>query len=164
MDDKTKIILFLIVVVVVGIPLLGQLAKNEDKSEAPAQTNTSGRSPAMTRKAGPAVRPPQPGPPQPAPVTPPRGPQPPANVPQLNAQTLANTAWTISTPQVGDVTVQLFANGTAQAQGPNLPMQIQGTWTVNGSNLVVTAMGQTLSAQIVANTLVANGVQVKRLR
>ncbi len=77
---------------------------------------------------------------------------------------LANTAWTLSHPQFGEVTIELFSGGQGVAQGPNLPMQIQGTWVQNGNTLTFTAMGRTISGQIKGDQLMANGMAARRLR
>lgn len=168
MDDKMKLVLFLVVLLVLGLPLVGRLA-GSDKT---AQTATSA-APSTSAKAAPlkaALPPPPqpvqqpmqqpqaPPPPQRRPPPPPRpaGPPPPMN--------LANTAWTITHPQYGNITIQLFSNGTAVAQSDKMPMQAQGTWQQNGNSLTVSSMGQSITAQVQGNTISAYGYTAKRLR
>ena len=170
MSDKVRTGLIILVVLLIALPLVSQLMGEKKKPETAASPNR-----AMPSPANPPFNatPTQPAPyyaPQPASAPPPVAPPPQAQgkgkaPAQLNAQSLANTAWTISHPQYGQVTVQLFANGTADASGASIPFPVQGTWTVSGSTLNVSAMGQSISAQIRGNQLVGpNGVTAQRLR
>ena len=87
----------------------------------------------------------------------------PGTPPFLNAVNLTNTTWVLNVDKVGPVTVYLQAGGVATAQPAGLP-QITGTWVVNGPTLSVSAMGKTLSAQIVGDQIIADGKPVQRLR
>lgn len=162
MEGSTKFIIGIVVIVLVGLPLAGQLAKRpaatapsptlKSATEAPAEQPPPSYAPEQYQQP---VAQPQPGAPPPAP----RKPQPPP--PPMN---LANTAWTISHPQYGEVTVELFGNGQAIAQGGQIPIPIQGTWVQRGNSLTVSAMGQTISAQLQGDQLVANGMAARRRR
>lgn len=167
MEGSTKFIIGIVLIAVLGLPLLGQLAK-KPAAPAPAAAPTAPSTPAT---------------PPPAPVYTPEPPQPSeeqapvpqqsmprqgrhAQQPQQSQQPmdLSNTAWTLSHPQYGEVTIELFPGGQGVAQGTKLPMQIQGTWRQTGNSLTFNAMGQTISAQIQNGQLIANGMAAQRLR
>jgi hypothetical protein len=163
MDDKTKLILVAVVLLVVGFPILANLM-GEKKAEQPAAPAPAGNNadpaPKVALPPAPAPQPEQqfiqqpmmPPPPPPRPM----GPPPPINV--------ANTSWTISHPQAGNVTVQFFANGTALAQSDKFPMQVEGSWQQNGSNVNLTSPMGSITAQIKGDQLIAMGNAARRLR
>jgi len=64
--------------------------------------------------------------------------------PLLNAQNLANSAWWLKIDE-SDMTLQLFAGGTARITEVGAPLAIEGTWSVSGANLTVFSMGETIS-------------------
>ena len=173
MEDKTKLLVFLVVLVLVGIPVLGNLAgKGNSASTAPA--TDSGKPGKSAAKPAPGTPPPPqqfaqaPQPmqqqPPPPPQQMPQRPQPQRPAAPPPPMDLTGTAWTLSTPQVGEVTVEFFAGGAAVAQGPNIPMRVQGTWQQNGNSVVLSAMGQTITAQLNGNQLMANGMAANRIR
>lgn len=168
MDTNMKVLLAVIVVVLVGIPLAGQLAARTAPAaqdgaavpQQPAVADTPLPIPAPTSQAAP-VAPPQPvvqqpPPPQYAMPQPPPQPQQPA---PLNPQALVNTVWSID-----GATIYLWAGGRLSAQHPQLPMQVEGTWSVQGNKLIVSAMGQTETVEVVGNEIRARGKSVKRVR
>lgn len=181
MDKSVKVFLVILVIVLVGLPLLGKLAR-ESRSEPPSpDTPAAAPAPApatppatpapdqpMTQKARPQYSPP-PQPPRPAPArqgqrknAPPKRPS--GNAPPLlNAQNLANSVWQMKIDQY-NVQVQLFAGGSARATAAGLPMAIEGSWSVQGAHLVVSAMGKTERAKIVGDQIIVNGVPAKRIR
>lgn len=75
--------------------------------------------------------------------------------PAWNADNLPGTAWVVS-----GVTVQIQSGGTASAMTPI--GQVSGTWTVNGSNLTVSAMGRTINAQISGDQILVDGEPAQR--
>lgn len=77
--------------------------------------------------------------------------------PLLNAGNLANTVW-----QVKGFSVNLLPGGQASAQTPI--GQVQGTWQVNGANITISAMGQTVTAQISGNQILHEGKPIQRLQ
>lgn len=77
---------------------------------------------------------------------------------------VANTVWTVSHPQAGNVTIQFFANGTAQAQSDRLPMQVQGTWQQNGNNVSFSSPMGNVTAQMNGDQMSAMGSVARRLR
>ena len=79
-------------------------------------------------------------------------------VPNMTANDLQNTTW-----QIQGINVSLLPNGVAQATVPGLG-QVQGTWNVSGSQLNVSAMGQSITAEIRGQQLIARGQPVQRVR
>lgn len=154
MESSTKFFIGIVVIVLVGLPLIGQLAKKQ-----PAAAPSSAPASAPSAAAETPVTPPPPQP-YPQPLAPP--PPPPQGPPQ--PMNLANTAWTIDHPQYGSITIELYAGGQAQATGGQIPFPIQGTWKQRGNSLTVTAMGQTINAQVQGDQVVANGIAARRIR
>lgn|GEM_PF-939715 len=153
MEGSAKFIIGIAVIVLVGLPLVGQLAKKTEVT-APASTPQSA---AETPTAAPPPQPYQQTVEQYAPPPQqPQGPPPPMN--------LANTAWTLNHPQYGSITIELYAGGQAQATGGQIPFPIQGTWKQRGNSLTVTAMGQTITAEVQGDQVVANGMAARRIR
>jgi len=77
----------------------------------------------------------------------------------LNAKTLANTAW-----EIEGIKVRLLPGGKLKGSHPSVPFEVSGTWSVSGATLTVSAMGQTETAQIVGQEIVAGGKPARRLR
>ncbi|HNR33609.1 MAG TPA: hypothetical protein PKO36_00415 [Candidatus Hydrogenedentes bacterium] len=152
MESSTKFILGIVVIVLLGLPLVGQLAKKQ-----PAVAPVAAPPPPMETPLAPPPQPFQQPLAQPSPPPQePQGPPPPMS--------LANTAWTINHPQYGAITIELYPGGQAQATGGQIPFPIQGTWKQRGNSLTVTAMGQTINAQVQGDQVVANGIAAQRIR
>jgi hypothetical protein len=156
MDDKMKIAIVVIVVLVLGVPLLGKvMTEDQGAQSAPADTGKKagkGVDKAAGKAAGaPAVN---------------------LQPPLLNAGNLANSKWQM-TLQGFPVTVSLMPGGVLIAESPIIQQMtqqpsVQGTWSVSGPTLTVSAsaMGQSIkeSAQISGNTLLVQGKPVQRLQ
>lgn len=170
MDTKMKVLLVVLAIVLVGIPLAGQFAARNAPAApqgavaapSPAVADTPLPIPAPIAPPAP-VEAPQPVAPQPAgpqhrmrQAQRPQQPQQPA---PLNPQALVNSVWSID-----GATIYLWAGGRLSAQHPQLPMQVEGTWSVQGNKLIVSAMGQTETVEIVGNEARARGKSVKRVR
>ena len=153
MDSKTKIIIFVVVAVVVGIPLLANLGSEKGAKQPAAPDAAKGPAAAKTGTPHPRSLPQQQ--PQAAPSPGPMG-APPINV--------ANTTWTIRHPVYGYITVQFLANGTLQAQSDKLPTPIQGAWQQNGNNVTISTSMGGMSAQIKGDQLTIQGQAARRLR
>jgi hypothetical protein len=143
--------------VLLGLPLLGQFAK---QSNAPAD---SGQAASQAPAAGAPGAPP--APPQ-APGAPMMGQQPPPppqdmqqqqpQAPLLNTQNLTNTEWSVQ-----GYNIALLPNGVASINGG----MVQGKWSVQGDILTATAMGQTVRCNIVGDQIVGpDGNTVQRTR
>lgn len=177
MSDGMKVGLVILVIVLVGIPLAGKLAQ-EGKTSETAANDASAPNANKSVLPRPAA---QPAPHRPAPQHRPQprpqpgrgqgqgrgrgaGPQ----RPYWNAQNLVNTGWTFDAGEHGLVTAQFFSGGRCVAQSNKYPMQVEGTWRVNGSTLAVTgsAFGQTMTvnANIVGERIMAHGVSAKRIK
>lgn len=175
MDNSMKILLVVVAIILVGLPLAGRLAKEDSAKQQAVETATTEPTPAPTSPiAAPTPQyspPPQPSfqapPPPQAVQAPPRMAPPPGapgkQPPLLNAQNLANSVWQMKVDKF-DVRIQLFAGGSALATAAGLPMAIQGTWSVNGASLNITAMGKSESAQIVGDQIMVNGVPAQRIQ
>jgi hypothetical protein len=83
----------------------------------------------------------------------------PQQAPPLDPRSLVNSVWSID-----GATIYLWAGGKLSAQHPQLPMQVEGTWSVQGNKLIVSAMGQTETVEISGNQVMARGKSVKRVR
>jgi len=154
MEGSTKFIIGIIVIVVVGLPLAGQLAKKQSAAAHSPSPQSATETPA-TPPPQPYQQPMTQSQPPPPPQQP-QGPPPPMN--------LANTAWALSHPEYGNITIELFPGGQAQATGGQIPFPIQGTWKQRGNSLTVTAMGQTIKAEVQGDQVVANGMAARRIR
>jgi len=175
MDDRFKVLIVVLLLLLVGIPLVGKLVREEKEPPAPAAAGPSPAKPSWNVSQAvppqPARQPasrPAPRVSRPAPQRRPQPRAPARKQRQLTAKDLANSAWTISDPQYGNVTVQLFSNGTAQAQSDKYPVRVEGKWRLSGSTLNVSgsAFGQSFSfsAQVVGSQIKAHGRTAKRLR
>ena len=79
----------------------------------------------------------------------------PSQPPLWNADNLVGTAWNMS-----GYTVSLGAGGVASA---NTPLgQVQGTWTVSGSAITVSAMGKVATGEISGDQILFNGQPATR--
>ena len=175
MSDGMKTGLFLLAVLVIGVPLAGRLVRDEGEGQAASASDPPQQYPAAAPNSAPhrqgvgrqgqgPARKPGPRPAQGPPRQRAR-----ANKPrQLTAKDLAGTAWTVYDPQYGNVTVQFFSNMTAQAQSDKFPMRVEGRWSVSGSTVNVSgsAYGQSfsLSAQIVGDQLKMGNRAARRIR
>lgn len=153
MENKTIIIAVVaFLALILGLPAIMSAANGGGGAARPA----SGGSPSYEASPAPAV---------------------PDEPPTLNAANLAGSQWQVPTEE-GDIVVTLNAGGQAQATAPPkyaglLKMTtgsdvIQGQWTVNGSDLTVTAsaMGQTqtVSCTIAGDQVYYEGKPVTRIR
>lgn len=77
--------------------------------------------------------------------------------PLLNAGNLVGSAWSVQ-----GITINLGAGGVASAQTPIGP--VQGTWTVEGANLTVKAMGRTAVGQISGDQILIDGQPIQRVQ
>jgi len=181
MDDKTKIILGIIVAAVILLPLVGSLMPKSAPQEPAPQA-----APPAPVAATPAPAPPPPPPsvpsdrpvyidqygepqyadPAPAPVV--AQPAPQKQAPQKQQQAKAapldprmfeNTTWLVQ-----GATAYLLPGGRLVAQAPGVPMQIEGSWSLRGNTLSVSAMGRSFSAQIVDGQVISKGVSIQRIR
>jgi len=155
MNDTTKIILVIVAVVVLGIPLLGRFARSEQPA---AQTVSADTGAATAPPASGASAAPKPQTP------PPSAPASSGVAPVWNASNLVNTAWAVPVKGVGNVSLEFLAGGQVRGSVPGLPMQVSGTWQVNGTSITVVAMGKTVSAQIVGDQIMADGQAAQRTR
>ena len=179
MDNSMKILLVVVAIILVGLPLAGKLAKEDSAKQQAAVTATAPETPSPAPRIS-APTPQYSPPPQPAFQAPPPPPQIPQAVqapprmapppgapgkqpPLLNAQNLANSVWQMKVDKF-DVRIQLFAGGSALATAAGLPMQIPGTWSVNGDTLNISAMGKSQSVKIVGDQLMVNGAPVQRIQ
>lgn len=135
--------LVVVVVLVVAVPFLS----GGGGDTAPAEPTPAQQDAPALDATDTGVAPPQ--------ATPPAAPAAPSG-PQLTAESLVNTTW-----QYQGFQITLLPNGVAQA---NTPFgQVQGTWSVSGNTLTASAMGQSVTAQIQGNQLIANGQPLQRL-
>jgi hypothetical protein len=143
MDKKVIIAIVVIAVAALAIPLLSKVASNQPAAPA-------GK--AATDKAAPTAA---------APTA----------APALNADTLANTKWSLKIKGI-PVTVSFMAGGKATASAPILKAlagseTVEGTWTVEGANLTLTAMAkgqaQTGKFQISGDQILVDGQPAQRL-
>jgi len=158
MDEINKPLLFGfvgILIVLVGLPMVAQLAKSDGASpagngggsyDAPVSTSTT---------SAPAA----------------------SSAPTMTTRDLENTAWRVPTEQ-GDISVQLLPGGRAVATPPpalaGMVQQmtgkstLDGTWTLSGNSLTMTAsaMGQTqtINAEIVGDQIQYQGRAATRLQ
>jgi hypothetical protein len=162
MENSTKVIIVLGLLLLLGLPILSHLGGQ--KTAPPAQPAQEA-APALTfpKYTPPQQEPEQQPVEQQAPIQQPR-PQPKKQAGPPPPMDLSNTAWTISHPQAGNVTVQLFGNGTALAQSDRFPMQVEGTWRQNGNSLSLSSPMGNMSAQIQGDQLIAMGQNARRLR
>ena len=159
MDDRIKIAIVVIVVAAIGLPLAAKVVRDNRGRLSVASSPGAAPRPAAETAPFPGQRP---GDSAGAPAPPPAVAIPGAPA-FLDATNLVNTTWLINVDKIGPVTVYLQPGGVATAAAAGLP-QIAGTWTVNGTTLSVSAMGKTLSAQIVGDQLLADGKPVQRIR
>lgn len=130
-------VMLAVLFIVGGVPVIAGLAK-EQQTEKAAETGKGKAGAAESATADDAPARPQQGRPQP------QRPQEPQHWTQ---KTLAGTAWAIHVPQLGSsITISLNQGGQAVAQTPMGP--IQGNWKVQGTQLVVSAMGERQTCQI----------------
>lgn len=155
MDSSTKVILVVLAIVVLGIPLLGSLARNDQPvgQTVPVAKTSASTSPAAGATSSPQSQVPQQSAP---PLT--------GVAPVWNASNLPNTAWSMPVQGVGNVTVEFLPGGQVRGSVPGLPMNVSGTWQVSGTTITVVAMGKTVSAQIVGDQIMADGQAAQRTR
>ena len=145
MSGRTKVVISLVLVVLVGLPLAGKLMMSTPESATVDETAPS---------QGPQQPPPQ-GPPNQGQPGQQAGQQP----PMLNAQNLVNSVW-----EIQGARVTLLSGGKLKVNHPAVPVPIDGTWSVRGSTLTVSAMGKTETAQIVGHDIVASGTSIRRIQ
>ncbi len=148
MNYKLLVGFLAVLAIVASLPLVAGL-RSPASTPAPAETAP----PPETLPAPPAI-----------PAN--EAPAPPPSPPGLNAQTLTGTAWEVGT-EYGPVQVQLLPGGQVSASHA-LAGQLNGTWRVNGNQLIaqvsVEGKMETMRATIQGDTLVAEGQQIRRLR
>lgn len=143
--------------VLLGLPLLGQLAKQKnaatDSGQAPSQAPVApAAAPAAPPQAPAAQLMQQPQQPQQPEMQQPQQPQ----GPLLNTQNLTNTEWSVQGYQIA-----LLPNGVASVNGG----MVTGKWSVQGDVLTASAMGQTVRCQIVGDQIFGpDGNVVQRTR
>ena len=142
MTTRMKLAILVIALVVVGIPVLSKL-RSQDAAQKPAETPTGK---AAAANAPPGVDA--------------------SAAPLLNATNLANTAWNIPIKGM-PVTFNLLPGGTLKAVAPVLG-ELQGTWSVDGATLTVSAVyqgkPQTMTAKIAGNNILVDGKPVQRVQ
>ncbi|MDQ1257549.1 MAG: hypothetical protein QG656_2155 [Candidatus Hydrogenedentes bacterium] len=193
MDKGMIVAIAVVLAVLLGLPLIAQLAKKDSGAPATATAEAAPAAPAAPPPPPPSIKP------QPIITTPKAGQTPPgfpqlpggqnmqnmklpenvqqvapnqfkmkeipnAAAPQLNAQNLVGSVWGM---QGGSI--ELLPGGMAIARHPQLPPQMQaqglpGQWSVNGSWIRLSAMGFTLEAQIVGKKIMGPDGPVPRIR
>jgi len=139
--DHQKLALFFALLLFVGVPYLGQMAKKERAGETEAAAPVQANKP----KAAPVKLEP----------------------PLLTESSLINSQWELSISGI-KARVTLLAGGKAVAETDSTIIgNIQGTWKVNGPDLTVTAtaMGQTRTTtlKISGTNIIVEGKPIKRL-
>lgn len=136
MSDKVKVLIVVGVIVLVGVPILGKVLREGQK---PSSGSSSGSSSAPA-----------------APVK--------LEPPRLNTANLANTKWKMTIQGI-PVEFALLPGGAATATAPGFGT-FQGTWSVNGADLTVSAnaMGQThtQTAKISGDQILVDGKPIQR--
>lgn len=155
MSSTTKVVILLMFVVLIGLPLAGQLMKSTPDSATVDETAASQGSQPSPQ----SWRPPQQPRPQGRPNQGQRGRQAGQQPPMLNAQNLVNSVW-----EIQGARVTLLSGGKLKATHPAIPVPIDGTWSVRGATLTVSAMGKTETAQIVGHDVVASGTSIRRIQ
>jgi hypothetical protein len=141
MTDHQKLALFFALIVFIGIPYLGQMAKREAAGNAGVVTKDKD------------------GKPKPPPVK--------LEPPLLTEASLINTQWEISMSGV-KAKITLLAGGQAVAETDIAMLRtLQGTWKVNGADLTVTAtaMGRTETKvlKISGYNIIVEGKPIRKL-
>lgn len=151
MNTKVLIGFIVVLVIVLALPLVMQVARNDDASAPQARG------------------------PQPAPAAAPRRE---AQAPLLNASNLVGTSWSVKTPEIPvAVTITLQSGGQAVATVPPemaaIARQfigadvITGTWSVQGSQVVAKVMLPnntiTIACDIVGDRLFFEDTEIKRI-
>ncbi|MFP4501975.1 MAG: hypothetical protein ACLFTT_13315 [Candidatus Hydrogenedentota bacterium] len=145
MGKGPKIALGMVLVlllIVGGVPVIAGLAKEQQTQKA-AETGTEKAGADESDGADNAQARPQQGRPEQQRPQPQRQQDP----QHWTQKTLAGTAWAIYVPQLGSsITISLNKGGQVEAQTPMGP--ITGRWKVQGTQLVVSAMGERQTCQI----------------
>ncbi|MCX5759059.1 MAG: hypothetical protein NTU83_11235 [Candidatus Hydrogenedentes bacterium] len=141
MTDHQKLALFFALILFIGFPYLGQLAKRGAADSAGGAVQTKDAKP------------------KPPPVK--------LEPPLLTEANLINTQWEINISGI-KARVTLLAEGKAAAETDSKMIgNIQGTWKVNGADLIVTAsaMGQTktVTLKISGSNILVEGKPVRKL-
>lgn len=141
MTDHQKLALFFALILFVGVPYLGQIAKREKAGDAGIAEQTQDGKP----KAPPVKLEP----------------------PLLTEASLINTQWEIKISGF-KARITLLAGGKAVAETDSAMLgTIQGVWKVNGPDITVTAtaMGQTKTTtlKISGSNIIVEGKPIKRL-
>lgn len=155
MSSAAKVVILLMFVILIGLPLAGQLMKSAPDSATVEEASVSqGAQPSPQ-----SWRPPQQPRPQGRPNQGQRGRPAGQQPPMLNAKNLVNSVWELEGAQV-----TLLSGGKLKASHPSVPFPINGTWSVRGATLTVSAMGKTETAQIDGHNIVASGASIRRIR
>jgi hypothetical protein len=145
MSDHMKLGLLFLVIFVLGVPLLGRLGEG---SKPAAKTDAKAAAAPATKSAAKSAAP--------------QALQP----PKLNASNLANTTWNI-TIEGFPVTVTFLPGGAATANSP-LVGTLQGSWSVNGSDLNVKAVAfgkeQSATVKISGDQILVEGKPAQRVK
>lgn len=145
MDDKMRIAIVVIVIIVLAIPILGRLAKEGSTEEGAATGET-----AKEQKA----------------------PEPVLEPPLIDANNIVNSKWQV-TIKGFPVTVTFQAGGQAIGESPMLKRftgqdQVPVTWSISGAELTLTAsaMGKTQTGKlkISGNNILVEGKPATRLQ
>ena len=142
MNSKVVVVIVIVAAVLVGLPLVAKYAK-ESEAGGSGGGGDSGKSAANV----------------------------PNDPPLLNATNLVNSKWSVSIEGI-QAEITLLAGGKASAKHnlpmPMIPNPLEGTWSVSGAKLTVTAsaMGQsrTVDIHISGNDLYADGNKVTRVQ
>jgi len=139
--DHQKLALFFALILFVGVPYLGQMAKKERAGEAETIAPVKGEKP-----NAPPVK---------------------LEPPLLTEASLTNSQWELTISGI-KARVTLLAGGKAVAEtDSSIIGTIQGTWSVKGPDLTVTAtaMGQTKTTtlKISGSNIIVEGKPIKRL-
>ncbi len=150
MNKGVIIGIVVVLAVVLALPFVARLGKDEEG------VDTKAASPARA-----ASKPaPKSAPTRPQPIAPPR----PIASPQLNAQNIVGSVW-----EYEGYTLQFQGGGQASVYlpgmtpGPNV-QGIPAKWSVTGAQLKIEAMGQTIEAKISGNQLLGPEGPIRRVR
>ena len=86
----------------------------------------------------------------------------PESTPEEDAATtaaFAGSSWTVD-----DISASLEPGGLLKVRTPKLPITLEGSWTVKGKTMTLSAMGKTFSLQIDGDKLVKDGKTLTRVQ
>ncbi len=151
MEDHWKLVIALLLLVVLGLPLASKYGGDGAAQKQTEDAKAAAEAPAKGARGGAKIAPAAAGPLKP---------------PLLNAGNLPNSKWTIPIQGI-PVTVTFLAGGQAMADAPGFG-QLQGSWSISGADLTVSAtvMGKSQSqvVKISGDQIIVNGAPAKRLQ